>query len=297
MFDLRYHVASLTAVFLALAIGILVGVGISGRGFVDDAERRQLNAEIARLQASVEEARVRNDELEDRQAAAEEFVEGAYPVLVDDRLAGRDVAVVVVGSPDATLDWVLRALDEADARLLRLRALRAPLRIAEVAAILESQPSLGGYVGDEYLEDVGRDLGREFAAGGTTPLWDALEQEVVIERSGAMTGAADAVVVVRAAPPQGAETARFLAGFYSGTASVGEPVVGVEGSRADDSAIPIFQRHRMSTVDGVDTPVGRLALVLLLGGGARGDYGVRDTADDGILPPIEALPSVTTTGG
>ena len=35
MFDLRYHVASLAAVFLALIIGILVGVGISGRGLVD----------------------------------------------------------------------------------------------------------------------------------------------------------------------------------------------------------------------------------------------------------------------
>ena len=39
MFDLRYHVASLAAVFLMLVVGILIGVGISGRGFVDDAER------------------------------------------------------------------------------------------------------------------------------------------------------------------------------------------------------------------------------------------------------------------
>ena len=50
MFDLRYHVASLTAVFLALVIGILVGIGISGRGFVDESERRRLNGEIAELQ-------------------------------------------------------------------------------------------------------------------------------------------------------------------------------------------------------------------------------------------------------
>ena len=49
MFDLRYHVASLAAVFLALVIGILVGVGISGRGFIDDAERDRLNGEIAEL--------------------------------------------------------------------------------------------------------------------------------------------------------------------------------------------------------------------------------------------------------
>jgi len=49
VFDLRYHVASLTAVFVALVVGILVGVGLSGKGFVNDAERSNLNNQIADL--------------------------------------------------------------------------------------------------------------------------------------------------------------------------------------------------------------------------------------------------------
>ena len=50
MFDLRYHVASLAAVFLALIIGILVGVGISDRGLVDSAKSKFLQDEVASLQ-------------------------------------------------------------------------------------------------------------------------------------------------------------------------------------------------------------------------------------------------------
>jgi uncharacterized membrane-anchored protein YhcB (DUF1043 family) len=50
MFDLRYHVASLAAVFLALIIGILVGVGISDRGLVDSAKTKFLQDEVASLQ-------------------------------------------------------------------------------------------------------------------------------------------------------------------------------------------------------------------------------------------------------
>ena len=42
VFDFRYHVASLIAVFIALVIGILVGIGLSGKGFVSDAERKNL---------------------------------------------------------------------------------------------------------------------------------------------------------------------------------------------------------------------------------------------------------------
>jgi hypothetical protein len=292
VFDLRYHVASLTAVFLALVIGILVGIGISGRGFVDDLERDRLNREIAEVQDALDEAEEREEDLERRQEAAEEFVAGAYPVLVDERLADTGVVVLIVGESDPTFGWVTRALADSDARLLRMRALGVPLRMDEIQGTLESRSELGGYVGDEHVEDLGRDLGRELVAGGTTPLLDALERQLVVERSGESTAEADAVIVIRADPPQQGETARFLAGVYSGLASAGEPVVGVELTRVDQSAIPTFQRHGISTVDGIDEPIGRLALVLLLSGANPGDYGVRDTADDGFLPPIEPLPTV-----
>ena len=56
MFDLRYHVASLAAVFLALIIGIVVGVGISGKGFVSDSERALLNERIADLNNRLDSA-------------------------------------------------------------------------------------------------------------------------------------------------------------------------------------------------------------------------------------------------
>ena len=56
MFDLRYHVASLAAVFVALVIGIFVGVGLSGRGFVNDAERKNFQARIDELQADRDSA-------------------------------------------------------------------------------------------------------------------------------------------------------------------------------------------------------------------------------------------------
>ncbi|MEO5576085.1 MAG: copper transporter, partial [Gaiellaceae bacterium] len=77
MFDLRYHVASLAAVFLMLVVGILIGVGISGRGFVDDSERRRLDNRIAGLEEQVDAANATADDFERRQQAAEDFVESA----------------------------------------------------------------------------------------------------------------------------------------------------------------------------------------------------------------------------
>jgi hypothetical protein len=289
--DFRYHAISLAAVFLALVIGILAGVGISGRGFVDDAERDSFNRRIAQLDGRVDAAEERADDLERRQEAAQIFVESAYPVLADERLAGRRVAVLVVGSVDSTVEWVRRALERSDGTLVRLRALTVPLPTDDVERALLSRAAFGGYVGEDELDNLGRDLGRELAAGGETPLWDLLTPVLVSQREGSLEQAADALVVIREAEPQQHETSRFLAGLYRGLASTGEPVVGIELTRVLQSAIPAFQRNGLSTVDGVDTPLGGLALILLLGGGEPGDYGIRDTAEDGILPPLEPLPA------
>ena len=294
MFDLRYHVASLAAVFLMLVVGILIGVGISGRGFVSDAERTRLNADINSLREQRDAANADVEDLERRQEAAENFVESAYPALAAKRLDKKNVAVLVLGPVDPTVNAVEREVEEdADGRVSRMRALELPLRLEAVEAALSEKPELGGYVGDDQLGNLGRDLGRELAAGGATPLWDALESELVEVREGGLREPVDGVVVMRTGEPQMGESARFLAGLYQGLGSAGVPVVGVEPTRVEQSAIPAFQRYRLSTVDGVDTPVGALAMLLALADpDAAGDYGVRDTADK-ILPPIEPLPGTS----
>ena len=292
MFDLRYHVASLAAVFLMLVVGILIGVGISGRGFVDDAERNNFERKIAGLEEEVEAANASADDFERRQEAAEDFVESAYPALAARRLEGKRIAILVLGQVDQTVTAIERAVeDDADGRVGRMRALVLPLRQEAVEAAVSKEPALGGYVGDEQLGNLGRDLGRELAAGDETPLWDALESEIVEVREGALADPVDGVIVLRTAEAQAGESSRFLAGTYQGLGSAGIPVVGVEPTRVEQSAIPVFQRYRLSTVDGVDTPVGALAMLLVLADlDAAGDYGVRDTADR-ILPPIEPVPA------
>ena len=169
------------------------------------------------------------------------------------RLAGKKVAVAVLGSVEqGSFRFVERAIGDADGRLARMRAVMLPLRLDAIEAVLADRPELGGYAGDEHLTNLGRDLGRELVTGGETPLWDALAGEIVEEQSGDLAGPVDGVVVIRPAEPQEGGSARFLAGFYQGLGSTGEPIVGVEPARVEQSAIPVFQRYGLSTVDGIE---------------------------------------------
>jgi len=292
VFDFRYHLVSLTAVFLALVIGILVGIGISGRGFVDQAERKRLNREIEQLRTQLAAERERSGTLEQREQAEQNVIETSYPVLVEGRLAAKRIAVLFVGSNDQPFAFAVgQAVRDAGGQVSRSRALRVPIDEAAIEKQLAAVPALAGYVGDAQLGNLGRDLGRELVQGRETPLWDALSGLLVEEQSGAPLLVANGVVVLRTAAPQQGPTAVFLAGLYSGLATAGVPAVGVEGAAADPSAVPVFARARLSTVDGIKTPPGRLALVLLLAGGEPGNYGVERTATDGILPPLEPLPA------
>jgi hypothetical protein len=65
--------------------------------------------------------------------------------------------------------------------------------------------------------------------------------------------------------------------------------VGIETTGDRTSAVRIFDRADLSTVDNVDTPAGRLALALLLAGAERGNYGVKETATE--VLPEESLES------
>jgi hypothetical protein len=297
VFDLRYHAASLAAVFLALIIGILVGVGITRGGFVSSAERGALNAQVADLRGQRDTARQQIIELEQEEQANQDFVEATYPALMADRLRDKKIVLVSVGAMDpAVRTHVIQALRDAGAPYpVRIRSLKVPVDDRALDAAMGGHPALAQYRGSDRLPDLGKELATELVTGGKTPLWDSLSAELVEERVGGSRTPADGVVVARSVKAQKDGTARFLQGLYSGLAGAGVPAVGVEVSGAVNSAIPAFERSSLSTVDSIENTPGRLALALLLAGGQAGNYGVETTATDGVLPLVPA--QTTTTGG
>lgn len=293
MFDLRYHVASLAAVFLALIIGILVGVGISGP--VDNQKTKFLEEQVAKYQRQLDQSATQSSSDALEQQAALAYINETYPVLVKDRLRGKQIAVVFVGDVKGGVrSQINRLFLDSGAQQLRLRAVKVPIDVRRLGSVLKGQPAAAGLRGKQNVESLGRALGQELMLGGDTPLWDALNAELVGDREGANKAPADGVVVVRTADPQRGATSRFLLGLYSGLGSVAVPAIGVEQTDAARSATKAFAQAGLSSVDNVDTRVGRLATVLLLAGADAGQYGVKKSAEDGALPP---WPTPTTQGG
>ena len=102
MIDFRYHLVSIVSIFLALAVGIVLGAGPL-QGEIGDT----LGKEVAGLRA--DKARL-NNELESAQAGIDGrdgYIEATNPRILPGALAGRTVAVVMQ-RPDLSIrtEWI-----------------------------------------------------------------------------------------------------------------------------------------------------------------------------------------------
>ncbi|MDR7274382.1 copper transporter [Catenuloplanes atrovinosus] len=112
MINFRYHVVSLTAVFLALAIGLVVGTAALNGPAVDalDGQVQKLSKDNSQLRESV-------GQLQDEVNSQEDFAVGAAPILLDGKLTGRRVTMVVLPGGGDYAEQLRTMLTTAGAKL------------------------------------------------------------------------------------------------------------------------------------------------------------------------------------
>ncbi len=112
MINLRYHIVSITAVFLALAIGLALGSTLIQRGIVDTLETR-LDELGERLDRTDGENSALREHLEERDDFDRRLNLGRLPLLAG-HLAERSTLVLAAqGTDDASLNAVRESLQAA----------------------------------------------------------------------------------------------------------------------------------------------------------------------------------------
>jgi hypothetical protein len=276
MFDFRYHALSLVAVFLALTIGLLLGVAIGDEGLVSSAERDIRDSLKGDLQdARDENTRLRGDLDEER-----ELQRDFYPLMVGGRLPARRIGILALGDvSDSLVDDVRDALAPTGGRLATVTVVRIPPDIDALAGDLRGTRFGTMAANPELVQRFGRRIGVDFVRDGRVL---RSVRRMVFESSSGSRETLDGVVLVRqggeVGGEEGADTAAFEDGLVDGLQRADVPVVGTEESSHNPSGIPWFEEHGLTSVDNVDQVTGRTSLVFGLAG-ASGTYGTKATAD------------------
>ena len=294
MFDFRYHALSLVSVFLALVLGLLLGVAIGDRGLVSSAERdvrASLRGDVRKAQAESENLRAQLDE-------QNKFLQEAYPLMVGSRLIGERVGVVTLGDvSDQEIGNVRDALEATGGRLTSVVSIRTPLDLPSISTAAAGTAFQNLQVEPKLVKRFGERVGVGYVSGGGR-LLDKVHRDLLASSSGAL-GGVDSVVVIREPrtfqKPQQNVLDDFEDGLMTGLSNNNGTVVGVETTDTKPSQVGWYRDHDLASVDDVDQLPGRAALVFALAG-ADGAFGTKSTAD-GLLPKAaNSLGSVGSSG-
>lgn len=302
MISLRQHALSLAAVFLALAVGVVLGSGFLSDTLLSSLrdEKRDLNTQISGLN---DQKNVLNEKL----SAANNFDTQLVGRIVHDALGGK--SVVVFRTPDAKDDDVAavsKFIGQAGGTVTGTVSLTQEFVEANSAeklqTVVNSSVLPAGQQLSTKLVDQGSQAGDLMGiallanANPAAPAVDDIQRNTVLAAlrdTGFITyqatdhmGAANAALVVTGgslpqdAGNKGVSVARFsaaLAPHGSGTLLAGRDGSATGGAAVAVTRADAAMNSAITTVDDVDAAPGRITAVLglhdLLGGGHAGQYG------------------------
>jgi hypothetical protein len=281
-YSARYHTASLIAVFLALAVGILIGAEFGGDALTKTRKDLE-HSLVGNLQDARSEAAALNGEL----GRSEEFGERVYPVLTRDHLAGMQIGIVAFGGlPGEVTSAVEDALAPTGAKLVAVGVIREPVDFNGLAGDLAKTRFAQLRTEPEQLTELGTGLGRQLVLGGT--LTEVVRGHLFSRASGSF-GGLDGMIVVRdqpedLGPVQKGRASQLETAILGGITATRVATVGIEATTTEPSSVSFFVANDLSTVDDVDLTAGKLAMVSALLG-TEGSFGVKGSADR-LLPDL-----------
>jgi hypothetical protein len=302
----RYAVVSLTAVFLGLAIGLVVGTAALNGPLADS-----LNDRVNALTKQNQGYREQVNQLETEAGSQEQFATEAAPILLQDKLSGRRVLVVSMPQTKTYVDGVVAMLGHAGATvtgqieiedkfndpasnetLLDLAHTSLPIGLTN-APLNSNGVETSAYL----LASVLLDHNPAISADTMKTVVATYKEANFIVPTGDLNGPAEAVLFI-AAPPY---TDREATDKNANVVTIVDlfdkagPIVVTENRAAGAGNIvsairgdPTLSKSA-STVDNVDTPQGQVAAVLALAeqltSKKAGHYGLAGGASS-LLPKL-----------
>jgi hypothetical protein len=313
MISLRQHALSLAAVFLALAVGVVLG-----SGFLSDTLLSSLRDEKRDLYTQISGLNDQKNAMNEKLAAANNFDNQLAGRIVHDALGGK--SVVMFRTPDARDDdvaAVAKFVGQAGGTVTGTVSLTQEFVDANSAeklrTVVNSSILPAGQQLSTKLVDQGSQAGDLLGiallvnANPATPPIDDPQRDTVLASlrdTGFITyqpaehlGAANAALVVTGgalpqdAGNQGVSVARFSAALAPHGA--GTLLAGRDGSATGGAAVAVARADAgmasaISTVDDIDAAPGRITTVLglhdLINGGHVGQYGTGHGATSITVP-------------
>ncbi|HEX2954237.1 MAG TPA: copper transporter [Bacillota bacterium] len=284
--DIRYHIASLVAVFLALGLGILIGSALLGNdALINEQEKiiSRLEKEFDRLKAEQKSKEELVREKDNLLAIDQRFSKAVLPTILNGKLADRRIAII--RSNDSTDLQISKDLSNifkaagADvsvvATIKKWPNLSDPVERQATAQVFGLNPTKS-----HWMEELFSTIIEELSLGRPSPLLTSLQNQDYFAMNNIENhGPVDTIVFLGGENiADNIQNKRIDLYMIDAAKRAGLTVVGAEPAKTPVSYMGSYRKKGLTTVDNIDMAPGQVALVLALADGKRGDYGIKEGA-------------------
>ena len=329
MIDFRYHLVSLVSVFLALAVGIVLGAGP-----LKEPIGTKLTDQVTSLRQEKDVLRADRDTAVAGSQHRDDFISEVTPSLISGALTDRSVAILslpsvesdtvdplvsavttaggkVTGRVSINSSWIDPDAAKVEARKKVVTDLVSTLQLGSIPAADEIDVRLADLLAGALVSAGASPVGESTEAGAK--VLDALKSADLIEIKGNVSGLAGGAVMlapansvdgtVEATPADAALNDYVALATALDRVGGGAVVTGPASSATDSGVLTAVRKDdtaktRVSTVDSGSSPMGVVTAILALReqlAGGSGAYGFGGGVD-GLLPAlVAAAPAVNVS--
>lgn len=293
--NMKFYVISIVSIFAALGIGIYIGFTLDTQSFVDEQKEdiafkleekfdffKNENQDLKEL---LEDIQVENDYYS-------EFIDTTFEDITKDKLEGSKIAIIETKN-DYMYSGVGQILENAGADVIHVTTVTDKMMnndmLKEIYEELEIDLPSNNLTADSIEE-----LTKSIIIGEKSELIEKLIEEKFINIVGVINEPVDHIIIAGGSIKANDEQINLVdKTIINITKNMDKQIIGIEKLKINNSYMEAYKDFKISTIDNVDTPMGKVALILAMEG-RPGHYGIKETSEE--LVPDPSLPVVEYSG-
>jgi hypothetical protein len=295
MINIKYLVLFMIGIFLALGLGIMIGITLESQNIIENQQTQlihQIEEHFVNLRIETEQMKLEIDNLEDKKTQLQKLSSLLLTEVIQGKLTGMQLGVVTF-SEQAPMKELLDFFDLTGATIQSAVTVCCNRSDnSETMVNATQQP-------DDITTTIVQELIYSMGYGDVTPLIQEALDLMMISHAGYFESPVDSIVLVA----QGNSTLEYDNILIHSAIEAGIPVVVVETSEFSSKTLSKYRSLGISTVDYIESTYGKLALASVLSGN-KGNFGLSSGDLDVLTNPLffqelqlEFNDAYTTNGG
>lgn len=286
--NVKYYVVTIVSIFLAIGLGIFIGFMLNAQDILSNQRDdiiSQLEVKFDYLKDENEKVKAESQKIENENKKLNEFNRIVYQEMINNKLSGLRVGVIETND-DYLYSDINQTLDLAGARVVSNTTVKDSL-YADLNKLKETYKRIIGKEPQDVVSATIEELTQSLINGEMSPLISELTDQGLIDISQAYEEGLDYIVIGGGSKDKEDNKYKTVDKTIIDVAKKNQlSVVGIEQEDVKNSYIEKYKESRISSVDNVNSDIGKMTLVLVMDENP-GNYGVKSSASS-LAPTINS---------